>query len=406
MKRRSTFTALLIGSTLAVTGCQPGGVGALPLPGTQGRSDGSYAVTVELADASELYPNSVVMVDNVNVGTVTQVRRQGWHANLTVSLNPDVNLPANAVATVGQTSLLGAKHLALEPPTTVAPQGKLAQGATISLSQSHDYPDTEDVLASVSLLLNGGGLQQVQTITTELNKALGNGRDEQVRQTLQQLNTFMGTLDRQKDDITAALTGLDRLGAQAEAHNQVISDVLTQMPTALQTLNDERAALTNALNSLGNFSDAATGTVNDVRDTLTRNLQNLTPVLQGLADAGHALVGSTGLLATGLFPLSTNKSLFKGDYANLSIILDFTNSAISKYYLSLLKGTPLGDVLPGLGGSSGDPLQAPTGGPYQGMGGSGPLPAPPPDNAHDPSQSAGGVNDVLNGLLGGLGGGQ
>ena len=406
MKRRSILAALLVGSTVALTGCQAGGIGALPLPGTQGRSAGSYTVKVELADASELYPNSRVMVDNVDVGTVTQVRVQGWHAELTVSLNHDVNLPANAVATVGQTSLLGAKHLALEPPIGTAPQGRLAGGATIPLTQSHNYPETEDVLASVSLLLNGGGLQQVQTITGELNKALGDGRDEQVRQSLQQLNTFMGTLDRQKDDIVDALNGLDRLGVQAQQHNQVIADVLTQLPTALQTLNQERTSLTNALGSLSNFSDAATGTVNDVRDTLTRNLQNLTPVLQGLADAGHSLVGSTGLLATGLFPLKTNRNVFKGDYANLGIILDLTNSAISKYYLSLLKGTPIGDVLPGLGSPSGNPLQTPPGGKYAGMGESGPLPAPPPDNAHDPSESAGGINDLLNTLLGGQGGGK
>ena len=405
MKRRSILAALLVGSTVALTGCQPGGIGALPLPGTQGRSDGSNTVKVELADASELYPNSVVMVDNVDVGTITQIRVQGWHAELTVSLNPDVNLPANAVATVGQTSLLGAKHLALEPPTGEAPRGRLVGGATIPLAQSHDYPATEDVLASVSLLLNGGGLQQVQTITGELNKALGDGRDQQVRQTLQQLDTFMGTLDRQKDDIVNALNGLDRLGAQAQAHNQVIVDVLTQLPTALQTLNQERTSLTNALRSLSNFSDAATGTVNDVRNTLTRNLQNLTPVLAGLADAGHSLVGSTGLLATGLFPLATNRNVFKGDYANLGIILDLTNTAISKYYLSLLKGTPIGDLLPGLGNSD-NPLQAPADGKYTGMGESGPLAPPPPDNAHDPSEAAGGINDLLNGLLSGHGGGK
>lgn len=406
MKRSvSAWVPLLAVGTLTLSGCQAGGLGALPLPGTQGRGNGAYQVKVELANASDLYPNSRVMVDNVDVGTVTSIRLRNWHAEATITLNPDVGLPANAEASVGQTSLLGAKYLALAPPAGTAPQGRLTDGATIQLARSHNYPDTEDVLAGVSLLLNGGGLEQLKTITAELNKALGNGRDVQIRQTLGRLDTLAGTLDRQKKDINAALDGLDRLGKQAKDHNQVIEDVLTRMPAALQTLNEERSTLTTTLNSLGTFSGAATGTVNELRGPLTRNLENLTPVLRELADSGHALVGSTGLLASGLFPLKTNKSLFKGDYANLAVILDLTNTAISKYYLALLKGTPIGDVLPGLGNST-NPLKAPPGGKYAGVGGTGPLPSPPPSNEQDPSESAGGVNDLLNGLLGGLTGGR
>ena len=47
------------------------------------------------------------------MGTVTKIERQGWHALLTMSINGDVDLPANATATVGQTSLLGSLHVEL-----------------------------------------------------------------------------------------------------------------------------------------------------------------------------------------------------------------------------------------------------------------------------------------------------
>ncbi|AIJ24666.1 MCE family protein [Amycolatopsis methanolica] len=407
MRKIRPVLALSVSGVLALIGCDvaPDGLGSVPLPGTQGRGEGAYTVTVQLANASDLYPNSRVMIANVDAGAVTGIRLNGWNAEATVSLNPDVNLPANVQARVGQTSLLGAKHLALDPPADEPPRGRLADGDTIPLSRSRNYPDTEDVLATVSTLLNGGGLQQVQTITAELNNALGEGRDEQVRQTLNRLDTFVGTLARQKDDINAALAGLDRLSGQAAEHNQVIEQVLTQLPAALQTLNEERTTLIQTLNSLNTLSGTATSTVDEVRGTLTRNLENLTPVLKGLADAGPALVGSTGLLATGLFPLKTNRNLFKGDYANLAIILDLTDTAISKYYLSLLQGTPLGEVVPGLGNSSGNLLTPPEGGKYEGAGGTGPLPAPPPEG-QNPSIAAGGVNSLLETLLGGLGGGR
>ena len=64
----------------------------------------------------------------MTVGNVTKIERQGWHALLTMTIDGDVNLPANSTATVGQTSLLGSLHIELAPPTDVAPEGKLKTG--------------------------------------------------------------------------------------------------------------------------------------------------------------------------------------------------------------------------------------------------------------------------------------
>lgn len=395
------------GAVVLTAGCTSGGLGAVELPGTQGRGDDAYVVQVELANASDLYPNSRVMVNNVDVGTVSKIRVDGWHAVATVSLNGDVDLPANAVATVGQTSLLGAKHLAIESPAGGAAHGKLGDGDRIPLTSSRSYPDTEDVLASASLLLNGGGLEQVRTITSELNKALGDGRAERARQVLRKLDRVSSSLSGQLGEITDALDGLDRLFIQARKHDKVIKKVLDDIPEALDTLDEERPHLMKALASMSKFSRTASGTVRELRGPLTRNLNNLTPVMKELADAGPSLVGSTGLLPTGLFPLKTNRSLFKGDYANLAIIVDLTNTAINKYYLALLMGTPLSDLLPGGDGSDVKPDEddGKSKNPYEGLTGTGPLPAPPPSNEEDPSVKAGGVNDLLNDLTGALTGG-
>ena len=63
--------------------------------------------------------------------------------------------PANAVATVGQTSLLGSMHLALDPPPGEAPNGRLTPGATIGLNEFVDLPvDRADAVVA------GGGRQR------------------------------------------------------------------------------------------------------------------------------------------------------------------------------------------------------------------------------------------------------
>ncbi len=108
---------LAVAVAAAASGCGWRGLNSVPLPGTAGRGPGSYTIQAQLPDVRTIEPNSRVQVDDVTVGTVTKIERQGWHALLTMSINGDVDLPANATATVGQSGLLGSLHVELAPPT-------------------------------------------------------------------------------------------------------------------------------------------------------------------------------------------------------------------------------------------------------------------------------------------------
>ncbi len=330
------IASVLAGMVLAA-GC---GVNDGPWPGSEGSGDDAYAVTVELKSVNGLEPNTPVRVDNVNVGTLTGIKLKGWHAVATLRLNREVELPENTLAKVGQASLLGSKYLELQRPAV--PRGKLSAGDTIPLHNSGTFPETEDVLASASLLLNGGGLENVRTVVNELNEAL-DGRAGKVRATLTRLNTFMAGLDNQKADIVRAVRGLDRLAKQAAGHKKVITKTLRQVPPALQALEEERGRLTRALKSLSAFSDSSVTVLNQATGPLRRNLDNIAKVLKSLADAGDSLVGATGILASGPFPLKVvapeyrATSPVRGDFTNLYVTVDLTNKAINDYYLTLVK---------------------------------------------------------------------
>jgi len=163
-----------------LSGCGWRGLNSVPLPGTEGGGPGAYTIQAQLPDVNNIEQNSRVRVADVTVGNVTKIERQGWHALLTMSINADVNLPANATVTVGQTSLLGSLHIELAPPTNTAPEGKLHEGSVIPLSSGAMYPSTEQTLAAVSLLLNGGGIGQLQDITRSLSSAFM-GREGDLR---------------------------------------------------------------------------------------------------------------------------------------------------------------------------------------------------------------------------------
>ena len=128
-RRLSTVFAAVM---LVVTGCTFQGVNSLPLPGAVGRGGDAAVYHVEMANIGTLESNSPVMIDDVVVGSVGRMTLHGWHVDLELSVKPDVVVPANAVATVGQTSLLGSMHVALDPSPGQAPDGRLPPGTTIA----------------------------------------------------------------------------------------------------------------------------------------------------------------------------------------------------------------------------------------------------------------------------------
>ena len=311
------------------------GANSLPLPGTVGTGADSFTVQAQLPDVGNMERNSRVRVGDVTVGNVSKIERQGWHALVTMSIKNDVVLPANAIATVGQTSLLGSLHLELAPPPGVPPVGRLSSGAVIPLASGASFPSTEQALASLSVVLNGGGLGEIQEITKSLSTAF-KGREDDLRNLIIQLDTFVSHLNDQSGDIIAATDSLNELVRQVADQKPVLDRALTTIPDALAVLDDERDALANALTELGKFSALAADTTNQTKDALVKNLQNIGPVLESLANAGPALTRSLDAFATFPFTRPTIHKWIRGDYANLSAVVDLTLSRLDS---SLFTGT-------------------------------------------------------------------
>jgi phospholipid/cholesterol/gamma-HCH transport system substrate-binding protein len=333
--RRVLVVALIAVCVSAIPGCEWRGLNSLSLPGTEGDGDGSYTIQAQLPDVVVIQQNTRVRVADVNVGNVTKIEVQDWHALVTMRINGNVHLPANSTAKVGQTSLLGSMHIELAPPTDVPPQGELKNGSVIPLSSASTYPTTEQTLASVSILLNGGGLGQLQEITQSFAKAMA-GRENDLRSLLNQLDTFISQLNDQTDDIIAATEHLNSLAGQVAAKDQIVDKALTTIPQALAVLSDSRTKLANAIDALGKFSAIATSTVNQTKEAFVDNLRNIAPVLRELANAGPALTKGLDFLSTYPWVKSTLANWFRGDFANITLVIDLTLSRIDS---SLFTGT-------------------------------------------------------------------
>ena len=320
MRRRTAVVAGVVAMSTVLTGCDFS-VYSLPLPGGAKIKGPSYSITVEFSDVLDLVPKSSVKVDDVTVGTVQKVWLEGYVAKVKLKLPKSVDLPDNSRATIRQTSLLGEKFVSLAPPTgDEKPRGKLENGELIPLSRTASNVEVEEVLSALSLLLNGGGVAQLQIITQELNNAL-TGNEPAIRSVLTQLNTFVGTLDQNKERIVTAIAAVDALAKKLNAQKATLATAIDSLPKSIATLDKQRAALVKTLQALATLGNTATRVITASQKDLVANLQSLYPLLTKLAEAGENLPKSLELLLTYPFPDAAAKAV-KGDFTNLHITLD------------------------------------------------------------------------------------
>ena len=286
----------------------------------------TFTVQAEFSNVANLVPNSEVKVDDVTVGRVSEVRLDGWHARLTLELNDGVRLPANATAKIGQKSLLGAEFVELDRPSDA--QGQLRDGDLIPLARTDRYPETEELLAGLSLWLNGSGLENIRTIYTEVDKALG-GREQVTRDLLDKLRTFTVDIDRQKAAIVATIDALDGLSKPLAAQSDQLAHAIDHVTPGVTLLNQQQTNLTSALTALTSFSTVATRVINHTQDDLEANLRDLQPILGNLVAAGDALPRSFDVAGTLLFPLSTFNNSFRGDFVNVYGTVDLSLQAVN-----------------------------------------------------------------------------
>ncbi|MFD4642780.1 MCE family protein [Lentzea sp. NPDC058436] len=368
-------------SALVLAGCGSGGfdgVYNMPLPGGADVGDHPYRVTAQFKDVLDLVPQAGVKVNDVPVGRVEKIDlgSDGWTAEVTMLVNGDVQLPANAFAKLRQSALLGEKFVELGKPKDAS--GRLADNAVIPLDKTNRNPEVEEVFGALSMLLNGGGVAQLQNITKELNAAMS-GNEQEIRSLLGNLNTFVGELDKHKAEIVRALDSLNRLSGTLAQQREKIAVALTDLEPGLKVLAEQRTQLVTLLQSLDRLSDVATDTVNRSRDDVVASLKALQPTLTKLAESGQNLPKSLELLLTYPFPDEAVDGI-KGDYTNAFIDLDLN----------------LGNVLDNLGRSRQSPIDSLI--PSQGT----PLPMPNIPLPNLVPGTGSGLGDLLGGLLGGV----
>ena len=322
--RRSRAAAVVAGvvGALTLSSCS---IYDVQLPGGKDVGSDPIKVHIMFRDVLDLVPQSTVKIDDVTVGKVTKISLKGYIADVTVALPKNTDLPDNARAEIRQTSLLGEKFVSLSKPTD--PKGQLGNGDVIGLEDTGRNPEVEEVFSALALILNGGGVAQLKTISEELNTAFA-GREDSVRSIITQVSDFMGQLDANKASIITALENVNRLSLELRRQDGTIKDALDDLPPALASVNSQREDLVKMLKALANLSGVGVRVIQASKESTIDALKILAPVLSALAKADDALPKSLQVLLT--YPFideavgrdpEVARNLHMGDFTNLSISL-------------------------------------------------------------------------------------
>jgi phospholipid/cholesterol/gamma-HCH transport system substrate-binding protein len=311
---------------VVTTGCAGPTFSSLPLPGS-GVSGDTIRLSADFGDALNLADGAEVRVDGVDSGKVSGVTSHDFHARVEMTVRKDAEIRRGATARLRYTTPLGELFVDVRNPDTGP---VLRDGDRLPLSATSTAPTVEDALASASLLINGGGLSQLETITTEANKALG-GHEGQIRDLLERSGALLEKVNSSSADIDRTLRALGDVSAMLHQRRDTIRQALVDVRPAAQVLRANLGRITALLTTLEQFAGNANDVVEQTKEQVLTIVREAVPLLQELTSVRSVLPGTLEAINR-LAAMLDN--LLPNDYLNLGTHLYLDRAYVAGQLLS------------------------------------------------------------------------
>ncbi|MEY2423948.1 MAG: phospholipid/cholesterol/gamma-HCH transport system substrate-binding protein [Acidimicrobiaceae bacterium] len=244
--------------------------GGCSLPGSK---KGPLTITATFNDIGDLVENHAVQVADVRVGSISKIELTAdFKAKVTMSIE-DVHLPADAVAELRQTSLLGEKFVSLracDPSPAHLDTGCQAGTATlgqkdhtdIPVTRTTEAPELEFVADQAIRLLGGVAANDLATLVQTGSVGFA-GRGEELRGLIDDLAVVSSGLADQTANIQAIIDGLDQATSALAADSQGLDQLLVNLTNTTTVLANNRQQLIDTLQALTRLVQAQNDLVFD-----------------------------------------------------------------------------------------------------------------------------------------------
>lgn len=268
-----SLTALLLGGS-AVTGYH--------------HFYGPTEVRAIFTSAPSIYTGDDVRVAGVKVGTITAIHPQGATAELTLTVDHDVHIPADAKAVVVAENLISARYVQLTPPyDDHGPT--MRDGTVIPLQRTAvpvEWDEVKDQLNRLAITLGPEGNDNTGTLGRFIDSAAGalGGNGDKLRQTLAQLSGTARILAGGSGNLVDIIKGLQVFVTALRDSNEQIVQVEGRLATLSSVLDGSRSDLDAALTNLSVAVENVQRFVATTRDKTSEQVTRLAAVTQNLAD--------------------------------------------------------------------------------------------------------------------------
>ncbi|BBY80327.1 MCE family protein [Mycolicibacterium pulveris] len=253
---------------------------------------GGRALTIvgEFDSASGLYEGNAVSVLGMPVGKVEKIDPKGAYVEVTMRVDPGVQIPADAQAVTVSTSILTDRHVELTPAYRDGPT--LADGTRLGLDRTRTPVEFDRVLAMIDELAvhlqgDGRGSGPVADLLS-VSAAMTHGNGAKIRSALGELSTALKmSQDRgapTADAITTIVTNLDRLTAAAVENDQTIRDVGTSVRQLSAVLAAEQLGSGSTGAQVNEILTQTADLIDDNRDHLKATAAGMETVTKAIAD--------------------------------------------------------------------------------------------------------------------------
>jgi len=244
---------------------------------------GTMTISALMADSSGLFVGNDVGILGVPIGRVTSLRPEGTHVRVTMSIDRDHPVPADAGAVVVARSVATDRYVELTPVYHSGP--RLADGAVIPEPRTRTPVDFDQVLEALDTFAAGiAGSQDTRNAIAnilEQGSEAVDGKGELFNRAITSLGGAVSSISGQRRDIAGTVQGLDTLTGTIAANQRLVAEFVTQVSRASRLLADERTNFRSALRALSRAVEL-------VADFAHQNRQQLVTTL----DRGSGLMSS------------------------------------------------------------------------------------------------------------------
>lgn len=283
--RRAMLSAAALATVVITTGCSFT-VEDLPLP-TPGAEGDTYTLHAEFDNALNLPDQAKVKIGGSDVGVVSAITTKNFTALIDMEISKDITLPKGSTAELRQATPLGDVFIALSEPKTPTQGGSLADGDTLTQEFTSAGATVEELLISVSMLFNGGGVASLSRLGTELGSIL-NGHGGELAHLITEMTGVVGELNANSARVDTVLTEFNTLANTIEVNKGQLGQVADTLPQAIGAIAENNRAIGDLLTKLSTASAALGDYSNTTGDQLADLLTNLDNLMNALAASGDS----------------------------------------------------------------------------------------------------------------------